>query len=165
MNDDISHWVNDLNAPEPARRVEAAEHLARLGEGARGAAVPLARAAGDESESVREWAVAALEGLGPPAGQDLTALRQLMLGAGHADVAYWAVTLVGRLGPDGSPAVPELIELLERADSVVVRQRAAQSLGRIGAAAAEARQALQKASGSGDPRLERLAAAALAQIR
>ena len=165
MNDDISRWVNDLNAPEPARRAAAAEHLARLGEGARGAAVPLARAAGDASESVREWAVAALEGVGPPAAEDLTALRQLMLQDATDDAAYWAVTLAGRLGVDASAAVPELIRLLGAADPVAVRQRAAWALGRIGPAAAEAESALRQASDSDDPRLARLASAALEQIR
>lgn len=165
MNDDISRWVNDLSATEPARRVAAAEHLARLGEGARGAVVPLARATGDASEPVREWAVAALEGVGAPDAEDVTALRQLMLEPTHDDVAYWAVTLVGRLGENGSPAVPELITLLDQAEVVAVRQRAAWALGRIGPAAAEARPALQQASGSDDPRLARLASAALEQIR
>lgn len=163
-DEDLSRWINELSAAEDARRLDAAEHLARLGEGARGAAVPLVRAAGDASESVREWAVAALEGLGPPDAEDTTALRQAIVTASHDDVAYWAVTLVGRLGVVGSPAVPELAKALQQADSMAVRQRAAWALGRIGPDAAAAREGLEQASGSDDPRLARLAANALQQI-
>lgn len=164
MNDEISSWINNLSAAEDARRLHAAENLARLGEEARGAAVPLVRAAGDASESVREWAVAALEGLGPPDVKDLTALQQMTTTTSPDDVAYWAITLVGRLGTEGAPAVPRLIEVLEESDSLVVRQRAAWALGRIGPGGADARDALQQASRSEDPRLSRLAATALQQI-
>lgn len=164
MSEDVNSWINDLSAAEPARRLRAAENLARLGEAARGAAVPLARTAGDPSESVREWAVAALEGLGPPDREDLSALQQMVLTAEHDDSVYWAVTLIGRLGAVASPAVPVLAKTLQEANSVAVRQRSAWALGRIGPDAAAARQTLEQASGSDDPRLARLAANALQQI-
>lgn len=164
MNEDVREWINGLSSPHEARRLDAAEHLAQLGEGARGAAVPLTHAAGDPAESVREWAVAALEGLGTPDPVDLGELRQAIVAASHEDVAYWAVTLVGRLGAAGSPAVPELVKALQEAEGEAVRQRAAWALGRIGPDAAGGREALEQASGSDNPRMARLAASALEQI-
>lgn len=164
VSDDISTWIGDLSAEEPARRRRAAERLARSGTGARGAAVPLVRAAGDRSEEVREWATAALEGLGPPDVADLAALRELLTRPRHPDCAYWATTLIGRLGAGGQPAVPELVSALQNTPQRSVRQRAAWALGKIGPPAAAARGALEEATRSGDARLARLAERALQEI-
>lgn len=164
MVEDISRWIGDLSAEEADRRLRAAERLARLGEDARGAAVPLARAAADPAEPVREWAVAALEDLGPPDTEDAAALADLLADAPDSDTAYWAATLIGRLGADGGSAAAALTTVLQQSSAVAVRQRAAWALGRIGPAAAPARGALQEAARSEDPRLARLAARAIEEI-
>ncbi len=69
------------------------------------AVVPLARACGDQEETVREWAVAALEELGAPPVADL-AVRASLLADQSVDVGYWAATLLRRLGEDAAPAAP-----------------------------------------------------------
>ena len=107
MDASLSKAIAALTAPGPAVRCQAAEQLSRLGPDARSAAAALVQACGDESEEVREWAVAALEESGPPLASDAETLAGLLV-ADNADVGYWAATLLGRLGPDATPAVPAL---------------------------------------------------------
>ena len=162
MSNEISELINGLNAVELAERADAAEQLAYLGEEARPAAVPLARAAGDPDETVREWAAAALEEMGPPDAADAAALAELL--DGTAEAAYWAATLLGRLGAGAATSVARLEAVLDDNPSLAVRQRAAWALGKIGIAAKPAERSLRKASASDDPRLSRLASRSLAEI-
>ena len=145
------------------RRTAAAEALCQLGEAAQGAAVALARACGDESESVREWAGEALENVGPPATSDMADLAALA-GDDKADVAYWAVTLLGRSSEYVDVALPALVDALTSHAAVAVRQRAAWALGRIGPAAAGALETLKRAATSEDPRLARLSKQAIERL-
>ena len=91
----ISQLINDLNSDQLAVRRRAAEQLAAAPDAA--AAVSLVRACGDADEQVREWAVAALEQLGPPDAADGPAILNLLTNA-NRDVRYWSATLLGRLG-------------------------------------------------------------------
>lgn len=163
MSADISELVAGLEHSDPAERGKAAEELSRLGAGARGAAVPLVRACGDGSEQVREWAVAALEELGPPSPADADALSSL-LGDKNADVGYWAATLLGRLAGEAAPAVAALAAALSSSPAMAVRQRAAWALGKIGPPAAAALGALNRSAGDENARLARLARRAIEQI-
>lgn len=160
---DIASLVTRLVAPDPAVRLDAAEHLARAGDAAAPAAVPLVQACGDADEQVREQAVAALEDLGTPPTTALTDLTTLAR-ATDPLVAYWAITLLGRSGQDAAAAVTVLAGRLASADAPEVAQRAAWALGKFGPAAAPAADALRVAAGSADPRLARLAGEALAQV-
>src|SRR5262249_14436127 len=148
---------------DTGERGRAAEELSRLGPEAQAAAIPLARACGDNAEEVREWAVAALEDLGPPAVADCAGLAEL-LSDEHADVAYWAATLLGRLQAAAAPALSALTTALAQSPHLAVQQRAVWALGAIGPAAGNARPALEKAAAGQDPRLADLAQAALKQI-
>lgn len=160
---DVSPLSAQLSHPEAAQRATAAEQLARLGNEARGAAVPLVRSVADLDESVREWAVGALEELGAPSPDDQAALVPL-LEHDNSDVAYWAVTLLGRLGNDGAPAVPRIAAALEQSPHRAVRERAAWALGQLGIAAPEAVTALRGAASSAEPRLARMAQSALSRL-
>jgi HEAT repeat protein len=71
MATDLPHLIAALTAPNPAVRSPAAEELSHLGPDARPAAITLVQACGDESEEVREWAVAALEELAARPGASL----------------------------------------------------------------------------------------------
>jgi len=157
----VSDAVNDLNSRDLAVRRRAAEQLAAHPDA--GAAVPLVRACGDADETVREWAVAALEGLGAPEAADAAALAQLLRG-GHCHVRYWSATLLGRLGRHAASAVGPLSEATERDSDSAVRQRAAWALGEIGPSAAAARPVLAQAAAGDDPRLARLARQSLEKI-
>jgi len=157
----VSDAINDLNSRDLAVRRRAAENLAAHPDA--GAAVPLVRACGDADEAVREWAVAALEGLGAPEAADATALAQL-LSDGHRDVRYWSATLLGRLGRHAASAVGPLSEATERDSHSAVRQRSAWALGEIGPPAAAARPVLTQAAAGDDPRLARLARQSLEKI-
>ncbi len=164
---DVLQLASDLKNSDANVRAAAAEQLAHLEEGAEAAAVPLVRAMNDAESTVRDWAYAALESLGPPAAGDGPALAQL-LSDPCLDVAYWAATLLGRLGAeDGSAcaaSVKSLVAALESYPESAVRERAAWALGQIGPPAAEAAAALQIAAAGSIPRLSRLAKEALEKI-
>ena len=159
----IAELIAALSSADAAARCEAAEGLARHGEEAGPAAAALARAAGDEDETVREAAVWALEELGPPPLDQLDQLAGLLSSA-EADTAYWAATLLGRLEDHAAAAVPALSQALAPSVALPVRERAAWALGKIGPSAAAAREALTAAAGADEPRLSRLAQKALGGI-
>ncbi|MFM8706808.1 MAG: HEAT repeat domain-containing protein [Planctomycetia bacterium] len=160
---EVAALIEQLASTDAEQRSEAAERLARAGEGAAAAAVPLVRACGDADERVREWAVAALEDLGPPSGDAVASLVKLVA-APDPLVAYWATTLLGRSGQDAANAVAALAGCLDSQAELSVRQRAAWALGQIGPAARAACEPLRRAAGQGDERLARLATEALAAI-
>ena len=144
-------------------RRAAAEALARLEHAAQPAAVPLIDACGDEDDVVREWAAAALEGVGAPAPSDCDRLAQ-RVGAANPGIAWWAATLLGRLGSEAQPAVAPLTAALESHPASEVRQRAAWALGKIGRPARAAIPALRASTNGADARLVRLAQQALDAI-
>ncbi len=154
--------AKDLENADEQTRADAAEQLCHLGEKAQAVAVPLVRATGDSSEEVAEWAVGALEELGPPRGEDVDGLAGL-LDQDSPDVGYWAATLLARLGPEAAPATDRLAAMLTSGADNAVKQQAAKALGKIGPAAASALPQLQAAD-DGDPRLARLAKDAVARI-
>ena len=155
--------IADLTSVDAARVTTAAEALAHLGAAAQTAAVALVRACGMKDESARTWAVAALEGMGPPAPEQIDSLIEL---AQHptGDVAYWAITLLGRAGAIAAPAVDVLGKILGKSPQLPIRERAAWALGQIGPAASAALPQLREVATDGPPRLARLAHAAIAAI-
>ena len=164
MNEEATRLASQLASDDDEVRRAGAEQLSYLGADAQPAAVALVRAAGDRDELVREYVVAALEELGPPTKEDVTALAEL-LASDEADVAYWAATLLGRLETAGESAAAMLAAALVPERPLEVRQRAAWALGKIGPAARDtADEALRQAAASGEARLSRLASAALQQI-
>lgn len=163
MSGDISQLILALSSNKADVRADAAEQLGHLGDAAKSAAVPLVRATDDEDEQVSEWAVGALEELGPPAADDIPALAELLADEG-TNVAYWSATLLGRLGENAERAAAQLAAALAGHRDLAVRQRAAWALGRIGPRAVTAKDVLAAASESDDPRLARLAAEALQRI-
>ena len=156
--------IAQLASTNPDERAEAAELLCRAGTAAVAATLPLVEACGDDDSRVREWAVAALEELGPPPAEIIEHLAEIAAGPEPLS-AYWAATLLGRAGRDAAAAVPALATCVASAEDMAVRERAAWALGKIGPAALSAREALQQAVAQGkDSRLARLATEALAAI-
>jgi HEAT repeat protein len=123
----------------------------------------LVRASGDRDAAVRDWAVAALEELGPPPAKEVDALTALATNP-EINIAYWACTLLGRLAAEASLAVPALAEALAQHQQLAVRERAAWALAQIGPAAKSGLPALEQAAQSGEARLSRLARQAIAAI-
>jgi len=160
---DIAAQIAELSAADAATRADAAERLCRAGLDAVPAAVPLVKACGDADDQVREWAVAALEELGPPPPDAIAELTPLV-GGGNPLVAYWATTLLGRSGHAAAAATTALAARLDSAGDPAVAERVAWALGRIGPGAAAARPALERAASASGPRLARLAQEALAAI-
>ncbi|MCA9122502.1 MAG: HEAT repeat domain-containing protein [Planctomycetaceae bacterium] len=164
MSQNVEALIASLAASDIAARREAAESLARLGAGAAPAAIPLVKACGDADEEVRNWAVAALEELPAPTASDAAALEE-MINVDRLDVAFWATTLLGRMETSAASTVPTLAVAVANHPESVVQQRAAWALGRIGKPAAAAIPQLEAATASKDPRLARLASAALESVR
>jgi len=162
-SNDISQWTTDLTHGDAGVRGKAAERLARHPAEAASAAVALVQAAGDADEVVREWVVAALEEIGPPAVEQRDELAALV-GHAQADVAYWAVTLLGRLGEAAAPTVDRLMKVLEQSTANNVRERIAWALGQIGPQAAAALPTLKQSGSSDNPRLARMATKAIKLI-
>jgi HEAT repeat protein len=159
--DDQKKWQADLQSPDVTVRAAAAERLCLAGTESVNAAVELVTACGDE-ESVRNWAVAALEELGPP---DPAAIEPLvgLLSSPNSLTAYWATTLLGRLGPSAAVSQDALVQVLSNSNDASVQERSAWALGKIGANSSSATTALEQASASSNPRLARLAESALSQ--
>lgn len=163
-DDDPCRLGAQLGSADADTRAEAAERLAQAAEAAAPATLPLVRACGDDDERVREWAVSALEGIGPPPAEALEGLTALV-GNTVPLVGYWAATLLGRAGQDGAVAVAALAACVASGGAASVRQRAAWALGRIGPAAEPARAVLEQARTSADERLARLAGEALEALQ
>ncbi len=168
---DLNLLIANLQNADPSLRAAAAEQLAHLAEEARPAAVSLVEAMGDTDNTVRDWAYAALESLGPPPANEAAALAKLAEDP-RLDVAYWAVILLGRLAADvglastdATPLVTALTDALLNHTEIAVRERAAWALGKFGPLAASARRALEQAASDSRPRLSRLAHEALETLR
>ncbi len=155
---DIEQLKADLQAPESARREQAAEALATAGELAAGAAVELVEACADEG--ARDWAVEALENMGSPSVECQGALIRL-LDNSEPLVSYWAATLLGRMGAAALSSQEALAKTLAGSTDLATRQRAAWALGQIGCRSESAKRALQAAAEEEEPRLSRIAAEAL----
>ena len=160
---DLVALSKQLASTDAEQRAAAAEQLSQAGEDAAAVAVPLVAACGDADDRVREFAVAALEDLGPPLAADIPTLIKLV-DSPDPLAAYWAVTLLGRSGKTAAEAVAVLVACVESSADLSVRQRAAWALGKIGPAAGAARGTLKRAAGQGDERLARLANEALQAI-
>lgn len=164
MSHDVSDLILQLSSTDADVRAAAAETLGQMATDAAPASVSLVEACRDADDRVREWAVAALEDLGPPL-EDAVKPLTLLVGDTNPLAGYWAATLLGRCGEGAASAVDALAKAVDFATDAVVRQRAAWALGQIGAAASAARGVLEKAAGSADERLARLAQAALAGLQ
>ncbi len=112
-----------LKSSDVREREAAAEALSQMGPDAAYAAVGLVGACADE-ESVQQWAVAALEELGPPPAESLGELTKL---ASSSDplTAFWAITLLGRAGSIAKPSQDELAIILKDSKVESVRECAA----------------------------------------
>ncbi len=164
MNTEHQSWQLQLNRGSAEERAIAAEQLSYLGEDAAFAAVDLVKACAAD-ENIRDWAVAALEGMGRPPEDSIAALAEQSL-SNDPLVAYWAVTLLGRLGPSAEQAQEPLLELLKTpATDLPVREKAAWAIGQIGPAAKVAVPELQKLLRADQPRLTKLVENAISQLQ
>lgn len=161
MNSD--NTLHQLLHGSPIERARAAENLAQQGSGAAYAACELTAACGDTDE-VSNWAVAALEQLGPPPSPAVDSLAG-MAQSENPLIGYWAVTLLGRAGPEAKIHQRLLAALLQDSGDLAVREKAAWSLGKMQADCLEATLALQQAAQAPEPRLSRIAAKALQQTQ
>ena len=161
MAHDIADLIANLTSADADTRAAAAESLGQMAADAAPAAVALVEACRDTDDRVREWAVAALEDLGPPPEEAVKPLT-LLVGDKNPRAGYWAATLLGRCGEGAASAVDALAKAVDSGADLAVRERAAWALGQIGPAASAARGVLEKAAAAADERLARLASDALA---
>lgn len=159
----LADLIANLTSADAEARAAAAEALGQMAADAAPAAVALVEACRDDDDRVREWSVAALEDVGPPA-EDAVKPLTLLVGDKNPLAGYWAATLLGRCGEGAASAVGALAKAVDSGADSSVRQRAAWALGQIGPAASAACGVLEKAAGDADERLARLAKAALAGL-
>lgn len=152
--------AQQLSGGAAAERLAAAEALAVAGDDAAPAAAALVEACVDAS--LREICVGALEELGPPPSEQMTAIAELVRSENES-VAYWAATLLGRAGPDAAPHAATLAETAEVGPAAAA-ERAVWALGKIGPGASSAMPVLERIAGGEAPRIARLAAEAISQI-
>ena len=164
MTPEISTLTANLTSTDADTRAAAAEALGQMAADAAPAAVSLVEACRDADDRVREWVVAALEDLGLPP-EDAVSKLTMLVGDKNPLAGYWAATLLGRCGEGAASAVDALAKAVDSGADLAVRERAAWALGQIGSAASAARGVLEKAAGSADERLARLARAALAGMK
>ena len=150
----------DLRSPDLATRAAAAERLAQMGSDAADATIELLHACGDEAE-VCDWAVAALEELGPPPVEMIESIAPLV--SSNAPItAYWALTLLGRSGPNANHCQDQVAATLTASADSSVQEKAAWCLGKVGATSKSATAALAQAAKSTNVRLARLAKESMA---
>jgi HEAT repeat protein len=155
----IPDWCVRLQDSDQDVRANAAEALSLLGPEAALAAVELVAACADH-EVVREYAVAALEGMGAPLEESIAGLMGLL---SHQDslVLYWAVTLLGRVR-ESRDEIEKAVAIVARDSSdLAVRQRAVWALGNMRPLLPATKSMLQVLRASEDPRLARLATCVL----
>jgi len=160
---DVEGLRIDLKSSDLATRTSAAEQFSQMGSAATAAAAELVQTCGDD-ETASQFAVAALEEMGPPPVDSREHLSAL-LSSPQSLVGYWAATLIGRLKIAAKDCQDNLASVLVSSSNPAVRERAAWALGEIRADSEAAIQALTKASQSSNARLQRLAAASLEQLR
>ena len=159
----IEECQQGLRSPDLETRVAAAEALMLMGPDASPMAVELVQATSDSEEQVSEFAVAALEELGPPPTNSLGPLTEL-LGDPHLPRPYWAAKLIGRMGKDGASAEVDLVQLLESNQEAAAQQEAIRTLQKIGAHSSQCRATLERATQTQDPRTARLATQTLSNM-
>ncbi|TWU45059.1 hypothetical protein Q31b_02300 [Novipirellula aureliae] len=143
---------SDLASGAVATRISTAEQLATMGEEAQFAAVELVVSCADADESVRNWSVAALEGLGTPSIESIGSLCELAKDS-NPMVAYWAITLLGRIGAKASNCQDVLARVLTQTAEVSVQQRAVWAIGKMGSLQPTTIKSLAWASESNDPKV------------
>ena len=159
----VRDLADRLSGADPERRASAAEDLAQLGPACRDACVELVQACGTD-EVTREWAVAALEEMGPPAAEMVGPLQSL-LNNECSDVVYWSSTLLGRLESSAVGAGDSLAAVIASPADLFVRERAIWAVRKIGCSSPVVIQALNAARDSEHERLSRLASEALAEAQ
>ncbi|MCA9133697.1 MAG: HEAT repeat domain-containing protein [Planctomycetales bacterium] len=118
-----------------------------------------------EDEEVRAWASDALQTVEQPAPQLADTLAGLCSSGQTPPVASWACKLLSKLDAAAEQHQSALVDVLEKHPEITVRQQAAIALSTVSKWTSAAAEALQRAASSSDPRLQRLATAALAARR
>lgn len=133
----ITDWIKKLSDEDATKRVQAAEALGNMGEGARLAFSSLFEALKDKNPLVRRAAAQALEKV-PPHKDDLGLLREACKSKREpAAVRVQAARALAKLGPQAHAALPELVGLLKEQDDEV-RLAALEAVVAIGPEAKDA---------------------------
>ncbi len=128
---------------------------------ARQSAVALVLSLHDSDDEVRAWAAEVLENMGAPT-MDCTAQLAELTRHVIAPVAAWACKLIGRLGEEGTRFQDILAAAVEKHVDVLVKQEAVAALAKLGNLSPSTRDILRRAAIHENPRLKRMALAALA---
>lgn len=150
-----------MSTPATGLSLEQLQQLASGDEPPAGQILNLLVTMGDSEEETRAWASDVLQTVEvlPRDLADSIAAKCL---DPHPAVAAWACTLLGKLESDAHKYQAHIVACLNTHPSVSTRQQAALALGSIARLEPTTLESLRRAAQSGDPRLKRLAANALA---
>jgi HEAT repeat protein/S1-C subfamily serine protease len=127
----VTDLIKKLSDDDFGKRVQAAQSLGELGDGARLAFSSLFDALKDRNKLVQRAAAAALEKI-PPHKDDLAMLREACKNSKEpALVRTQAALALAQLGPDAHAALPDLLAQLKDSDESV-RQAALKAVVAIG---------------------------------
>jgi HEAT repeat protein/S1-C subfamily serine protease len=112
----LTEWVRKLEDEDFSKRVQAAQALGEMGEGACMAFGALFKALKDDNNLVRRAAGDALQKV-PPHKDDVGMLTDVLKNAKEpAAVRTQASKALAKLGPAARPALPRLLDLLQESD-------------------------------------------------
>jgi uncharacterized protein (TIGR03067 family) len=155
-----SKLKQDLITGTVAEKADAADELAKLGQGLRTLVAHLEFGLRDKDALVRLRCANALGEIGPSACAAVPGLQEALKDE-NSGVRAKAADALQQIGPLAWVALPELIAALNEDPDAYVRRRAAAAIGSLGPLAKEALPALTKAADSKDKDLASAARAAL----
>jgi HEAT repeat protein len=160
--DSANEWGDSLDAPDPARRIEALLALGRYPSLTSVIINKICTCLKDESSEVRRIAAAVLCECGTPNEETVGALTAA-LGDVDPIVRRRAAMALGFLGSGAVMAIPALCSALRDEDGSVIRQAIA-TLGELGPLARKAAAEIHSLANGSDCRTRALAAVALRKI-
>jgi len=163
-HESLSAIKSELSHSDTKRRCNAMRKLAQSGSNQAGITASVIRLVADKNEEVCTWASEALESRIVPSPSEIVELIDLLRETKDGEVEYWTATMIGRLGSSASGATAVLANCLLDSPCLAARERAAWALSEIGPLARSAMNALKQIGPEDPPRLQRLAATAIASV-
>ena len=161
-----THWVNQLNSDDEQQLLDAVRQLAQSDHVHEKAAVGLIQLTGDKNESIREWAVEALEKCTPGSSFDYSSLHAFLTPGSCDDQCWQALKLISRSGSDAQELFPLVLDCCTEERPSNVRIQALKTVSRIAGSEhrEELRALLETSQQSSDPKLVFAAASLLAEV-
>lgn len=160
----IVYSIEQLRASlrDPGQRIATLQALLRQPETISPLLLDLLDLTDQPDEELAAWVDEALEAARSPLPEDIAEFESRVADSRSETAAFWAATMLGRLAEGRASTVAVLAKAAGAPDRALeTRQRAAWALQHMSQARPEDAEALQRAAAESDPRLRRMAQAAL----